>query len=316
MNSARQPTHRATLEGSDSPLDLRSLLAELADYPSLTSHLPPASFSFLTLAAPHSIGAALTSPYRKADFYPKATPNFRVLPFSKQTLLVDLLGAIDIHGEPDFKSRHAPVDHLEIDLLQPPAVNPETRLSGFKLHDLAPLTLFRHLAYLKVGGMTRSYQSQIWQCVWLNPHLHSLILSMSIDGEIFSFEKIRVARLYADLHLSMRQTSHVHQRACVPEKLSVVKLELTNFIIGSKPFEWFDGRKLKEVRFVECTDAGFRLSGDDWRTTTVITVARKSKVEQTSTNLMSPRKRRPSMVDRMGEGSRLIGENLTALRDM
>jgi len=131
----RRPNYRATLE--DDELDLRSFLAELVESPPLTSHRPPLNRTSSTRIVSHIIAAALTSPYREADFYPKATPSFRILPFNRQTLLVDLLGVLDEHGEPDFKSRRAPVEHLELDMCQPAPTMNERRLPKFHPQDLA-----------------------------------------------------------------------------------------------------------------------------------------------------------------------------------
>ena len=339
MASKRQPTHRASLEGDDETSTLRELLDELSKqsmHPTaklsptgftvseppmrcrpawslaLTSHPPTFNIPCLSFHPPPGIGVILTSSHHKAETYPDTVAAFHASPFSKQALLVNLLGVVDIYGKPDFESKHPPVHHLEIDLLRsadpdPRQETPSDRakrlLDGiicgstsaktinisFPMQDLAPLTLFRQLTYLKIEGMMQTYQSQIWQCVWLNPHLHSLTLSMSVDGERLSSEEIRVARLFADFHPDMRQACHGHSRANVPEKMSVVKLCLTNFIVGAKPFMWFDGRKLTEIRLVRCKDAGFRLLGEDWRTTTVITVGQEEKQEMTTTNLMSPR---------------------------
>lgn len=314
MNASRRPTYRATFEGNE--IDLRSLLAELVANPSLTSHAPPPNLPSLARTIPHIISAALTSPYRTAGFYPTATPNCRVLPFSKQTLLVDLLGAVDRGGKPDFDSRRGPVHHLEIDLFRPVPASHQTAIPKFPPQDLAPLTLFRHLAYLKIEGMTQSYQIQIWQCVWLNPGLSTLSLSMSTKSQMLCSRTIRVARFLADSYPSMRQVCNGHQRAYVPPKISLVRLELTRFIVGSEPFEWFDGRKLKEICFTECNDAGFRLVGDDWTATTVLTAPGNGPSERTSTNLMSTRTRRPSKIGHQEEAGWPSAKELAALRDL
>ena len=139
------------------------------------------------------------------------------------------------------------------------------------MQDLAPLTLFRQLTYLKIDGMMQTYQSQIWQCVWLNPHLHTLVLAMSIKGEKLSSEEIRVTRLFADKQPSMRQACSDYPFVDLPQKISVVRLSLTNFAVDDKPFDWFDGKRLKEIRLINCKDAGFRLVGECWRTTVIVT---------------------------------------------
>ena len=335
MASKRQPTHRASLEGSDATYDLREFLDELAKQSpikapnagtpvsrlltvrrasrglALRSHYPNFSLPCLTSPPTPGIGVILTSPHRKDDHYSSTTQTFHILPFSKKALLVDLLGAIDILRRPESRSRRPPVHYLEIDLFRPaigipqqetPSARAKRLFDGiihkpeaagpikvdFPMQDLAPLTLFRQLTYLKIEGMMQTYQCQIWQCVWLNPHLHTLILSMSVDGEKLSSEEIRVARLFADVQPSMRQACAGYRRVFMPEKLSIVKLSLTNFIINAKPFDWFDGRKLEEIRFVRCLDAGFRLVGEHWRTTMVITT-RQGKPDVYSTNLMTPR---------------------------
>ncbi len=50
----------------------------------------------------------------------------------------------------------------------------------------------------------------------------------------------------------------------VNEKLSIVTLRLTGFVVDADPFKrWFDPNKLKEIDFVnDCIDAGFGLTSE------------------------------------------------------
>lgn len=50
--------------------------------------------------------------------------------------------------------------------------------------ELEPLFDFRHLRSLKLTGMLQSYQSVIWQVVWMNPDLQELELGMALEPEI------------------------------------------------------------------------------------------------------------------------------------
>ena len=59
----------------------------------------------------------------------------------------------------------------------------ELRMSNdiFPLKELKPLCQFRHLRYLRLGGMLQSYQLYIWQACWLNPNLEELVLEMALE---------------------------------------------------------------------------------------------------------------------------------------
>lgn len=73
-------------------------------------------------------------------------------------------------------------EQVHLDLFWPDKENKNPfRPDTFPLEDLAPLCNFRNLTFLKLTGMTQSYQKYIWQTVWLNPHLEVLELEMALE---------------------------------------------------------------------------------------------------------------------------------------
>ncbi len=146
--------------------------------------------------------------------------------------------------------------HFEIDLFRPNDIS----ATIFPPTDLSPLSLYRQLRTLKITGMKESYQQAIWEVVWLNPGLVELTLEMANEPEHISIEKIESGRQMACVRPPPTQrAARDVPTAGIPGKLPIVNLSLTNFIIGSPAFIWFDQRKLREIEFKNCIDAGFRL---------------------------------------------------------
>jgi hypothetical protein len=54
----------------------------------------------------------------------------------------------------------------------------------FPREGLLPLCEFRNLRSLRIGGMLRSYQADIWRTCWLNPGLEELVLEMALEPSI------------------------------------------------------------------------------------------------------------------------------------
>lgn len=139
MATARKFTRRADLEESDKTISLREILNELpkeSERPltdirnpgkstthsstsgqprrclALTSHPPSIDFQYPYGSTPHKADFILTSPLRKPlnVMYPVGT--YSILPFSKQALLVEVLGLVN----PDVHQISRPKAHLCITL--------------------------------------------------------------------------------------------------------------------------------------------------------------------------------------------------------
>ena len=74
---------------------------------------------------------------------------------------------------------------LGLDLFRPQSDDDDgVGFDCLDVSELAPLLEFRRLRSLKLTGMLQSYQSVIWQVVWLNPDLQELELGMALEPEI------------------------------------------------------------------------------------------------------------------------------------
>ena len=152
----------------------------------------------------------MTSPYREPSFYNNKSPEFVILPFSKQALIttnrkildldIDLFRPKDIITS-DFMLRQR--GSYRNTVLLPPR---ETSLPKLlPTHDLSPLCLFRNLTTLTIIGMCESYQPVIWEAVWLMTHLKDLDLRMEEQAERISYKDMAAARLNADAKPSTSQ---------------------------------------------------------------------------------------------------------------
>ena len=255
---------------------------------------------------PSATGFILTSPHRNPRVNTDRDSTYSILPFSKQALLVNVLGVMGHDGLPSFQPRGSPVLHLEIDLFHPNATGThqerhpkragsrlgaiideyrsgaETPLTNSLAQDLAPLVMFRQLRYLKIEGMTQNYQVKIWQCVWLNPHLHTVILGMSCNGEKIRAEEIRAARLFAGHYSGMHAACKGRGHSDMPAKISLARLSLANFVLDAEPFEWFDGSTLAHLELIECLDQGLTLRGDEWKNTRITGIIGHMQADLTS----------------------------------
>ncbi|SLM34749.1 hypothetical protein LPUS_03685 [Lasallia pustulata] len=153
---------------------------------------------------------------------------------------------------------------------------------------------FRQLRTLKIVGMLDSYQTHIWEAVWLCPQLEVLTLEMCLEPSIRStrnrewptiqgnwkmkklgeVEKkyhgykgrgqlhhtIGYGELLDSVAIGLAQ-KRAKRRGPVNGKLSIATLNLTSFVVDADPFvKWFDSRKLRGVNFDGfCIDAGFAL---------------------------------------------------------
>ena len=125
--------------------------------------------------------------------------------------------------------------------------------SVYPVHDLAPLCQYRHLRSLTITGMMQSYQSRIWEVVWLNLYLTDLTLEMEMDGEErLDNEAIRKGRRYALWKPTLGDYVRGHTTTAIPEKLLVVNLSLTGFVMDRGSLDWFDAQRLRYVRLHRC----------------------------------------------------------------
>ncbi|PGH06361.1 hypothetical protein GX51_02371 [Blastomyces parvus] len=158
---------------------------------------------------------------------------------------------------------------------------------------IAPLCNFRNLRFLKLAGMSQSYQKYIWQVAWLNPGLETLELEMALepcirrpfsgwpyikggwiqqsrpDGERGSYygddgKGILHRRVGIGEYLDKYAIAHAKTRAArmgsTLNLLPVVKLSLTGFVVDAEPFHLFNPHRLRLISFKnDCVDAGFTL---------------------------------------------------------
>ncbi|KAK2733665.1 hypothetical protein FQN57_002062 [Myotisia sp. PD_48] len=162
------------------------------------------------------------------------------------------------------------------------------------LEELLPLCNFRNLRCLKLTGMMQSYQKYIWQTVWLNPGLEELELEMGLepcirrtfnadwpsikgdwvvrpadepsgmyygDGGTGSLDRRVGIGEYLDKVAIEEARERAEPMGCTLERLPVVQISLTGFVIDSDPFfQWFNPHRLRIINFKnDCVDAGFTL---------------------------------------------------------
>lgn len=190
-------------------------------------------------SGPHVV---MSSPYRGSRSGME-TDGIQPLRFSKEALI-----SMD-HG----------AHHLAIDLFRPERANDVFTDPVFPLHDLSPLCLYRQLRSLSIVGMMQSYQSYIWVVVWLNPHLTELTLEMTRSGDCLDSEAIKEGRLYAESKPTMHEVSQGKSNTIISQKLPIVSLSLTNFVMDDPPFQWFAGDTMRHLRLHRCNTADFRL---------------------------------------------------------
>ncbi|KAJ5895650.1 hypothetical protein N7495_007341 [Penicillium taxi] len=178
---------------------------------------------------------------------------------------------------------------LGIDLFWPNTKH-DVEFNCLKLEDLKPLCEFRNLRSLKITGMLQSYQTYIWQAVWLNLHLEELELSMILEPAIIA---MRGQLIQDDWEIDRRQNNipvyygdgdgELHPKfgygeyldkkimekakiramgmGITSRRISIRKLTLSGFVVDADPFiQWFDPEKLRSICFKgECIDAGLWL---------------------------------------------------------
>lgn len=78
-----------------------------------------------------------------------------------------------------YMERH--LDVLCLDLFWPIKERASLDNDMIRVEELRPLSTFRNLRVLKITGMMQSYQTMIWQAVWLNTELEELDLEMALE---------------------------------------------------------------------------------------------------------------------------------------
>ncbi|CRL27451.1 unnamed protein product [Penicillium camemberti] len=175
-----------------------------------------------------------------------------------------------------------------------PEVEIEIRITIPSEEGLRPLVEFRNLRVLRLTGMFQSYQSIIWQVVWLNLQLTTLELEMAVeldikkpgprgwkpitDGWVMNVKEFGAPVYYGEQgngEISRRigygeyldkfciEKARFFASATgfpVPRYLPVKHLTLAGFAVDGDAFGmWF--RNLEEVHFKkDCIDCGFWLS--------------------------------------------------------
>ena len=187
----------------------------------------------------------LLSPYRDKTTTEPSVPTGEaiLMEFSK----LNLLDAID-----------EKTTDLAIDLTLPK--DPDESMLPYT--DLTPMLVrFRNLTSLKITNMGRSYQTYLWQVIWLNPGLESLTLAMASQdvSELITWRDIHEGREHADRRPSTEQLVQGKKRASVKRKMSIKKLSLTYFVVDDALLDWFYPFKLEYLEFRMCRDADFYL---------------------------------------------------------
>ncbi|KAJ9349936.1 hypothetical protein C8Q69DRAFT_531679 [Paecilomyces variotii] len=196
-------------------------------------------------------------------------------------------------GGASWKYIERNLDVLCLDLFWPIKQKASTENDMIKVAELRPLCTFRHLRVLKLTGMMQSYQTMIWQVVWLNPDLEELDLEMALEpcirrgfngywtsispgwkiAEKDEHKPVYYGNGDGNIHndigtgeyLDKRiiESSRLLARMMGPtnSRLSVVVIRLAGFVVDGDPFDlWFEPHRLRRIQFKHnCVDAGFYL---------------------------------------------------------
>lgn len=90
----------------------------------------------------------------------------------------------EFKGGDAWKKLNVDQPELWIDLFWPNTANNSDEEDMLSIEELSPLCEFRNLRVLKLTGMMQSYQKYIWQAVWLNHDLETLVLEMALEPRI------------------------------------------------------------------------------------------------------------------------------------
>ena len=206
---------------------------------------------------PRRIDSLASRPITAVDLTstpPRQPCVFMLSPHREVVLAEDIYGEL-VASKPSF-SKQESVNmsrrnrHVGRDLYTP--VRSELDNQPLTVDDLAPLCLFSHLRSLKVLGMMQSYQSYIWEVVWLNPQLNELTMGMEVEDERLDCNVVEKARQYAQSRPTVARYQEKKATNNVPEKLPIVKLSLYRFQLDNTSFRWFDETRFRELRLFNC----------------------------------------------------------------
>ncbi|KAF7715927.1 Uncharacterized protein PECH_005734 [Penicillium ucsense] len=180
---------------------------------------------------------------------------------------------------------------LDLGSSVPEGTDEEDNVLG--IEELRPLQQFRGLRSLQLTGMLHSYQSIIWQAVWLMADLDELTLEMALEPEIIHpyfashwkqidehwtlaptdgencvyYGHLQDGQLHKDIGHGEYLDKYCMEKAKVLARtrgptlrqLRLKQLTLSGFVVDVDPFLlWFDPLCLERIRFKRgCIDAGF-----------------------------------------------------------
>ncbi|KAJ5401258.1 uncharacterized protein N7487_007154 [Penicillium crustosum] len=224
----------------------------------------------------------------------KASPNDRVGPEDDQIIYKGTMSDAAIEANVPVANETATDSLGAHHSPKEPEGEVKIRITIPSEENLRPLVEFRNLRVLRLTGMFKSYQSVIWQAVWLNSQLTTLELEMTVgleikkpgprgwkpitDGWVMNVKSFG-APVYHGEHGNGEISSKIGYgeyldkfciekarllagatRFPVPRYLPVKHLTLAGFAVDGDAFGmWF--RNLEEVHFKkDCIDCGFWLS--------------------------------------------------------
>ncbi|KAI9810192.1 MAG: hypothetical protein M1827_006638 [Pycnora praestabilis] len=182
--------------------------------------------------------------------------------------------------------------NLFIDLFRPGVQRGDTDGDVFPLEHLVPLRTFTKLKNLTLVGMLDSYQSKIWEAVWLMPDIEGLDLRMAIEPVLrrgyeewpfiqnawFMRKPEDVRRGYHGnkgtgelnylagygeyLDAISIMNAKKSSRPDLPKeaKLNIKKLTLAGFVVDAQPFLKCFSHTIEEITWGhDCIDAGLAM---------------------------------------------------------
>lgn len=176
LSSLQSSPHPGTDLTATKTLDFSSDSDTASDMPRLKKHVSKAllpralqSKTDLTQSDPSPTKTAKTiHPGSESTPIRNFRPNlWKHLDEQQKVVNLDLFWPIDLEEDEDTAK------HKE-----------EHELDTFPLEELRPLSNFRRLKTLKIGGMMRSYQKYIWMCCWANSGIEDLALEMALEPRI------------------------------------------------------------------------------------------------------------------------------------
>lgn len=183
----------------------------------------------------------MVSPYRTQSVHEGDT--VQSIPFSEEALINMS------HG----------VHHLSIDLFRPEGDAAGVIPQNVLIHQLSPLCLYRNLRSLSIIGMMHDYPVYVWMAIGINPHLTELTLEMTRPGGIINTDAIKEALADAESKPSMQEIAREQNKVKVSQKIRIMSLSLTNFVVDNRSLECFSGDTIRHLSLHRCDTSGFSL---------------------------------------------------------